>query len=283
MARSTASTTARRLRTVIYSLLRCGPVGDTAAPGRCRGVVRRSCRRGIRAEPHTPWFQRRGRGLPRREAELASWPGTAAASRYGRSRTYGCANCSTLQATGGSGGGSPLALVRLSGENDVPLAAGNARGLVRCGVQLVTPRRRLAIQRKHGLYRLDKVSRLTALRRPPRPALAIGCILACSRATEVAESARKRFVTSVTPPTANRCGFEAHMWSIVQPTDQLLTSIGIKALTWRLKKPSDRPKERSDTVTKNVRTATFRATARTTREGQHMKTVGFLPPSSPAD
>jgi carbohydrate diacid regulator len=69
-------------------------------------------------------------------------------------------------------------LVRLSGENDFPALRETLVAWCECGFNLVTTAQRLAIHRNTVIYRLDKVSRLTA-RDARAPAVAIALYLAC--------------------------------------------------------------------------------------------------------
>jgi carbohydrate diacid regulator len=68
--------------------------------------------------------------------------------------------------------------VRLSGENDFPALRETLVAWCECGFNLVTTAQRLAIHRNTVIYRLDKVSRLTA-RDARAPAVAIALYLAC--------------------------------------------------------------------------------------------------------
>jgi carbohydrate diacid regulator len=63
-------------------------------------------------------------------------------------------------------------LARLSGENDFPVLRETLLAWCECGFNLVTTAQRLSIHRNTVIYRLDKVSRLTA-RDVRRPAVAI--------------------------------------------------------------------------------------------------------------
>ena len=69
-------------------------------------------------------------------------------------------------------------LVRISGENDFPALRETLVAWCECGFNLVTTAQRLAIHRNTVIYRLDKVSRLTA-RDARAPAVAIALYLAC--------------------------------------------------------------------------------------------------------
>ena len=69
-------------------------------------------------------------------------------------------------------------LARLSGENDFPVLRETLLAWCECGFNLVTTAKRLSIHRNTVIYRLDKVSRLTA-RDVRRPAVAIALYLAC--------------------------------------------------------------------------------------------------------
>jgi carbohydrate diacid regulator len=69
-------------------------------------------------------------------------------------------------------------LARLSGENDFPVLRETLLAWCECGFNLVTTAQRLSIHRNTVIYRLDKVSRLTA-RDVRRPAVAIALYPAC--------------------------------------------------------------------------------------------------------
>ena len=71
-----------------------------------------------------------------------------------------------------------LQLARLSGENDFPVLRVTLLACCECGFNLVTTAQWLSIHRNTVIYRLDKVSRLTA-RDVRRPAVAIALYLAC--------------------------------------------------------------------------------------------------------
>ncbi|MDT5244703.1 MAG: carbohydrate diacid regulator [Mycobacterium sp.] len=69
-------------------------------------------------------------------------------------------------------------LDRLSRENDFPVLRQSIVAWCECGFNLVTTAQRLAIHRNTVIYRLDKISRLTA-REIREPAVAIALYLAC--------------------------------------------------------------------------------------------------------
>jgi carbohydrate diacid regulator len=69
-------------------------------------------------------------------------------------------------------------LDRLSRQNDFPVLRQTIVAWCECGFNLVTTAQRLAIHRSTVIYRLDKISRLTA-RDVREPAVAIAVYLAC--------------------------------------------------------------------------------------------------------
>jgi carbohydrate diacid regulator len=97
-------------------------------------------------------------------------PQTAPASRSRRSRTSASSVARTRFTR------SQLDL--LSRENDFSALKQTLVAWCECGFNLVTTAQRLAIHRNTVIYRLDKISRLTA-RDVREPAVAIALYLAC--------------------------------------------------------------------------------------------------------